>query len=592
VDKVLLIAGANNPAIADYAAFASRVEGRRLSVVTTSDICGGINKTVDMHPIEHFDSSEYLETHSCDSLAGVVVFLNRKLTACNRKLLETVSEIARKKSAECVCLISSLRVHFGDRRATQTEEWAVKCLRGLPGRVVVFRPAPINSPCSVLSARIGMLRFLSQVVPERFKGCCVEGDELFAAVEGELKSTNFRRHRVFTLLGPNRPWTHLLAKKSEGRPLSVVVRVTTLLLRLLLGQVAGLLFGLVVKLFPEMRMWSFDTLRPTTVRDLLVLYNKYNYRHVKIVGYNNGVTHFGQRHPGKTILSTAGCNHGVRLWDDLARFDGGVTVREAMSLLATNNKELHVVPNYSYVSIGTSYFIPIHGSASKYCTLAETIEKVCLYDPIDDQFFVASRQDPTFARYMYNLSTDVLLLQLTLKIRDKTRYFRIMRTMANPSSQQILALFKDHRAANIELRKAGVASTEVRVYQYYMSPPDGDSVPLELPRDRLGSLWDRLESNPITSALFHGLTRRFAHHVELFLPEDDFAMFWKTHDALPLSKIQVRYIRRDGFPNSPFREQDCVSVDLFMLKKHKRAFESYVKQTFRAARMNPGKHSM
>jgi hypothetical protein len=29
-----------------------------------------------------------------------------------------------------------------------------------------------------------------------------------------------------------------------------------------------------------------------------------------------------------------------------------------------------------------------------------------------------------------------------------------------------------------------------------------------------------------------------------------------------------------------------------MLKKHKRAFEAYVKETFRAARLNPGKHSM
>ena len=38
-------------------------------------------------------------------------------------------------------------------------------------------------------------------------------------------------------------------------------------------------------------------------------------------------------------------------------------------------RELPVLPNYSYVSLGTSYFVPIHGSASKFSTIAETIEK-------------------------------------------------------------------------------------------------------------------------------------------------------------------------------------------------------------------------
>src|SRR5262249_1274479 len=178
------------------------------------------------------------------------------------------------------------------------------------------------------------------------------------------------------------------------------------------------------------------------------------------------------------------------------------------------------------------------------------------------------------------------------RVKEKSCYYVGVQKLASPSSQQILSFFKDTKVSNVEIRKAGAASHEVKVYQYYTRPPDGDSDALELPRDRLGSLWDRLEANPITSALFHGLIRRFAHHVELFLPEDDFAVFWATHWTLPVSKIQLRYIHRDGFPNSPFREHDCVSVDLFMLKKHKPAFEAYIKSTFRAARMNPGKHSM
>jgi hypothetical protein len=114
---------------------------------------------------------------------------------------------------------------------------------------------------------------------------------------------------------------------------------------------------------------------------------------------------------------------------------------------------------------------------------------------------------------------------------------------------------------------------------------------VEVPRDALGRLWDRLEENPITSVIFHGLTRWLAHHVELFLSEEEFATFWDTHRSVPIRKIQLRYIRRDGFAHSPFRRHDCISADLFMLKKHRGAFDAYLKRTIPAAQMNPGKHS-
>lgn len=593
MDEILLIAGAHDPAIADYAAYASRIEGRRVSVLSTPDVCDRIKTPAELHTVEDFSRSSYLDALSTDSLAGAVVFLSRKGTERDCGLLEAVVEIATEKGAGCVCLVSSFQVHFGDRRARQAEEWAIARWRGFPGRVVVFRPGPIHSSCSRLSDRLRKLRFLASVVPERFKSCCVEGDELFAAIEQELTSPDSRKRRTFTLLGSNRPWKDLLARESRERPLPVFVRLAALLLRvLLLGQLAGLILDCFARWLPRLRAWNFDSLRPNSVRELLALYNKYNYRHVKIVGYNNGVIHFGQHYPGKTILSTVGCNRVARLRGDLARFDGGVIIRQAMEKLRAEDKELHVVPNYSYVSMGTAYFIPIHGSASKYCTVAETIEQVCLYDPVEDHFFTVSRQDDAFGHYMYNLSANVLLLQLTLKVKKKSHYYVKVQKLTSLSSRQILDFFQDAKVSNVEIRKAGSASSEVKIYQYYTSPPDGDADALELPRDTLGSLWDRLESTPIASALFHGLTRRFAHHVELFLQEEDFATFWETHRALPLSKIQLRYIRRDGFPNSPFREHDCVSADLFMLKKYKRAFEAYVKETFRAARMNPGKHSM
>jgi len=144
----------------------------------------------------------------------------------------------------------------------------------------------------------------------------------------------------------------------------------------------------------------------------------------------------------------------------------------------------------------------------------------------------------------------------------------------------------------VEIRKARSSTVIVQVYQYFREKTQGEEAALELPRDGLGKLWDRLEENPITSFLFHALMRCMAYHTELFLSEQEFARFWETHRTLPIRKIQLRYIRRDGWPHSPFRDHDCISVDLFMLKKHRRLFKSYLKRTLPAARMNPGKQSV
>ena len=136
------------------------------------------------------------------------------------------------------------------------------------------------------------------------------------------------------------------------------------------------------------------------------------------------------------------------------------------------------------------------------------------------------------------------------------------------------------------------ADRAVDVYRYFTRAPQGGGGALPFPRDSIGRLWDRLEANPISSALFHGFARRFLYHVELFVPPEEFAAFWETHTTLPLMKMQFRYIKRDGLPHSPFLRHDCVSVDLLMWKKHKRTFDAYVKEKLGAVQFNPGKHSM
>jgi hypothetical protein len=325
---------------------------------------------------------------------------------------------------------------------------------------------------------------------------------------------------------------------------------------------------------------------------LLTLYNPYNYRHVKIVGYNNGVVHFGQRFPGKTIVSTVRCNLRARVRGDAGEFDAGVTIRQVTAVLGSVGRQLHVLPNYSYVSLATGFFIPIHGSASKHTTIAETIEKVLLYDPVLDRFLVARRGEPTFNRFVYNLTPDVLLLRMVVQTMKKVTYLVRKREVVNPSSQELIAYFHDKAPSNVEIRKTGSGTATVQVYQYFREDGRSEGRILELPRDQLGRLWDRLEENPLTSLLFHGLMRWVAYHSELFLSEEEFARFWETHGTLPIRKIQLRYIRRDGWLHSPFGDHDCISADLFLLKMHRGLFQSYLKQTLPAVRMNPGKHSL
>jgi hypothetical protein len=151
---------------------------------------------------------------------------------------------------------------------------------------------------------------------------------------------------------------------------------------------------------------------------------------------------------------------------------------------------------------------------------------------------------------------------------------------------------QDGRPANVEVRKMRAADRAVDVYRYFTQAPEAGGGALPFPRDSIGRLWDRLEANRVSSALFHWFARRFLYHVELFVPPEEFTTFWETHAALPLMKMQFRYVKRDGLPHSPFLRHDCVSVDLLMWKKHKPTFDAYVKEKLGAVQFNPGKHSL
>ncbi len=575
---VLVIAGSGNPVLADYATHCLR-RGRDIRVIGGPRVCDQIAGTAEWDP--------------ADRVAGLVIFLDGRLTRRDRALFNAVRTVARKYQVDRVCIVSTFRVHLGDRAAACCEAVFLDQLRDLPARVSVLRPAHVLSRHSRLGTFLRDSWFWFPFLPNQLQGCCVEGDELFAAIDQELAGPGSRRGPTYTLLGANQPWRDRCLHTPKRPWARIYMALASALPPLaIFRHLAGLIVKLIAARSRQFGAWHLETLRPRSLGELLSLYNKYNYRHVQIVGYNNGVVHFGQRFPGKTVVSTVRCNHRARVRGEVAEFDAGVTIRQAMDLLGPLGRELHVLPNYSYVSLGTSFFIPIHGSASKFTTIGETIEKVILYDPVRERFLAAKRGDPAFGRFMYNLNAGVLLLRLRMQTKEKSRYYVKHFQAINPSSREILAYFHDNRPSNVEIRKAGSAAKTVEVYQYYTRPSDENGAALDLPRDAIGRLWDRLEENPITSWLFHGLTRRLGYHVELFLPEAEFATFWETHAALPILKIQLRFIRRDGLPNSPFRRYDCIAADLFLLKKHRARFEKYLKETLPTVPMNPGKQTM
>jgi hypothetical protein len=505
------------------------------------------------------------------------------------------AHIEREDAADCrprcMPIVSSFRIHLGDRVAAAAEAQALVAARRLATRVVVFRPGHVLGSRSPVSARLRRFGCLYPLVPRRLHGCFLDEDELCAAIAAELDRPGSCRPRVFTLLGANRPWRDVLA---EHRGRGIVTACVTLMCRLLawflVGHLATLVLTLLARRVALLRCLQVDTLRPGSFAELLALYNPYNVRHIQVVGYNNGVVHFGQHYLGKTVISTIRCNRVALAARGTLKADAGATIRQALDLLREADLEMPVVPNYSYVSLGTSFFVPIHGSAADFSTVADTIARVILYDARCDRIIAASSDQPGFRDRVYDRHADVLLLRLYLRVRPKSRFFVQTQVLDDPGAAVLLAALRDPQAANVEIRKAWAASRMVTISRYYAGSAQAASA-LELPRDRLGRLWDRLEENPVTSWLMHALTRHLAWHVELFFTADEFAKFWDSHRTLPLRKVQVRYIRRDGWLHSPFRDHDCVSIDLFMFRWQRGRFERYLKETFGTVRSNPGKHS-
>jgi hypothetical protein len=602
----VLVAGLGDLVAADYAAFVGR--GSRGEAVL---IEGLNNHTSDRVPVRTLTPEECSrrtpgDVIGRDRLGGLIVFIGPRLNAAKRRELASLAETARHWSIGFVGIVGSFRVHLDDLAALEAEQFALSQFQEVSPefRVVVFRPGHLLGPHSAVSRALKRLAPLSPMIPRRLATCVLESSELFAAIESERLEGGrrpadgragrvlSRDRRAFTLLGANTPWQELLRRHQDDSPVHALLSVAIAVLSwLFVGQLIALIVTSLARLSAKVRQWHVPTLKPRSFRELVSLCHGRNIERVRVVGYNNGVNHFGHRYPGKTIVSTVRCRRAVRTRRGRLKADCGATVHDAMVCLAEAGEELYVVPNYSYVSLGTAFFVPIHGSAVDYATVADTITRVVLYDPESDRIVSAGRDDRDFVEHVYNLRSPAVVLRLYLRAKPKSRYYVERETLFGATAADLLAALRDREATNVEIRQGHAASPRVTVSRYYTDSRSATGAALELPRDALGRLWDRLEENPVTSFLMHALSRHVAWHTELFFTAAEFETFWRTHAQVALRKLQLRYIRRDGMPHSPFCDEDRVSADVFLFRVDKKRFDAYTASILPLVRYNPGKHS-
>lgn len=430
--------------------------------------------------------------------------------------------------------------------------------------------------------------------------------------------------RQLTVLGVRRNWNAAIWQQCpEIIPGRLEQLAMTLFVWMGISWFTSSFIRLLIALIPSLRQVHFDTLKPRSVREIMSLYNRHNCRDVQLAGYNNGVNHFGWKFPEKTVVLTTGLPGKTHLSDismlDLEAHlrssftghksdlpsgggpfvagthftvDAGLTLKHCIQELNKVDREFYVVPNYSWISMGTLFFVPVHGSGSQVSTLGDTIEDVLLYDGTTEEFILTRRGDKLFRDAMYDTSRHRLLLRLTLRVKPKSVYSVRPETVKDPSAEDVLKVFEDPDASNVEIRKNRATNLSIEIRRYYVDSPSAVTGALEMPRDSIGRVWDRLEETPIVSTLFHWFVRRFAFHVELILKPDEFAVFWKHHQLLPISKIQLRQMLKDGMTNSACATENCICADLFMTRGNRDVFLKFINTHLPNVRFNPGKQSV
>src|SRR5262245_4390020 len=110
------------------------------------------------------------------SVRSLVLFLSPGLTESCRADLDALVRQAGERRVEFVGVVSTFRVHLGDRAAAEAEEDALGRLRSLSARCVVFRPGHILSPASPARPCLLRVGFCYSLLPGSPRGCSCHAD--------------------------------------------------------------------------------------------------------------------------------------------------------------------------------------------------------------------------------------------------------------------------------------------------------------------------------------------------------------------------------------------------------------------------------
>lgn len=569
------------------------------------DLSGGFPVSLAAHfqtshsPAQFISTFDGVQAPSAPPRGTCVFVLPSRWSMRAEDLLRCVLSGIEDPSALRVCAISSFRAYLSDQSALDVESRFLQTLpEDLRADCLIVRTGRLLHPNAKLVRLATRWGCLAALLPPQARSCFISPAALAAGLRVILAKPSLSQSRYpLALLGQNVSLRELFdAYSRSGFFATCGHRLAQVLAAMQLTRVAGLLLKCAARFSTRCASWTCDTLTPRSNAQLLGLCQSENRKDVAIAGYNNGVTHFGWNYPGKTVVKTTAAGRLVRVIRDgdttgSVVVDAGVTLKQLDDELAQHGFALPVMPNYSFISVGTCFMVPVHGSASEVSSLGECIERVVLYEPREDRIRVLRREDPCFGEYLYNPSSGVLVLRLRLAVTARKRYSMQHERIAHPTSQQIWRLLRDSSATNTEVRKSRAKSTWIDVFRYTATSAERYAALVSAPRDKIGAIWDRLEQNPLSSWLFHTLVRTLGYHVELFLDEAEFELFWRHHPAWPLSKIQLRYMRRDGFLHSPCRDGERISVDLFMPRSARVEFLERITEVLPHARFNPGKHS-
>lgn len=526
------------------------------------------------------------------SVPAVIVVPGPHQIEWQRSLKETLRLVQTGIRRVLLLLPGTLRSD-GSGTATAAEVLFATALSRECLQLTVLRLGPVLHPSRDAA---GWWQCLQAALPLQFSSNCLDLQELVAVIEIELSgegavpaSNQGFSQRLLSIPGRRRPCAEAALSGISESEVQLRRLAAGILRKVGIGWLLGVLLRILSVFLPGLRDRLTGTMCPRSRRDLVGLCNRHTRQQIQLAGCNHGVRHFGWKFPGKTVVSTTAVQGRIRVQRGIVTVDAGVTLKAVMERLGAEDRELPVTPNFSWISMGTCFFVPVHGSGSRMSTLGDAIQRVLLYDWEQERFFAADRGDRLFEEAMYNRRHPWLLLRLTLVTQPQQAFGMKERQLEAPTAEQVLEQFEDPQASHVEIRKSRAADSEVvvRAWQVLEHGEGGAA----LPRDQIGRIWDRLEETPIASSLFHWFVRTYAFHVELILTADEFRVFWAHHRTLPLSKIQLRKMRQDGMKHSACCVEDRISVDLFMLRGNRDVFCRFISEALPGARSNPGKQS-